>query len=167
MSSLLAGILHLAPSAFVRVDDANAPLLVPAHSLTGSGSAVSDPSSDGLPMASKLALLLALGPELRQAASEVDQVTALVDQRKVLDRPLPDSSTGAGGDPLRPLASADKTASSQADASSKRLAGLVERYDGLVADVSRTFLAFHEELQSCESRLTTLERAKANSSAFT
>jgi hypothetical protein len=126
-----------------------------------------DASADNLPLASKLALLLALGPELRQAAGELDQVTALVDQRKVLDRPLPTSSIGSGSGTLEALASAGKTASSQADAGSRRLAGLVEQYDGLVTDVSRTFLAFHEELQACEARLGVLERAKTGDRAST
>lgn len=95
-------------------------------------------------------------------------MTALVDQRKVLDRPLPTSSTGGGGsDALEALAAAATTASSQAEAGSRRLAGLVERYDGLVADVSRTFLAFHEELQTCEARLGALERAKSSAQAST
>jgi hypothetical protein len=125
-----------------------------------------DASADNLPLASKLALLLALGPELRQAAGELDQVTALVDQGKVPD-PLPTSSIGSGSGTLEALASAGKTASSQADAGSRRLAGLVEQYDGLVTDVSRTFLAFHEELQACEARLGVLERAKTGDRAST
>lgn len=139
-------------------DDRNLPLLAPAFSLSTSPNPPPSPSS--LPPQAQLALLLDLLPSLQQAATEFDRVSSLINHQKVLDRPL-----GSEADDMLPLLrtvgdAADK-AGKEGESLDRRLGALVSRYDGFIDDVSRTFLAFHEELARCEVEVRRLEKERA------